>query len=532
MDDVLKSKRSRLYSCFVDFQKPFDNVWHDALMLKIYKAGIKGNCFKVIQDMYSNAMICTRAPGGYSPEIPVRRGVHQGNCLSPTLFNVFINDLPQYLQDNDSPALDEHKNIHISRLLYADDLVILSTSKTGLQNKLNKLNQFCTDWGLKINREKTKIVIFTHTEPKASIFFVCGDNIIETVDHYKYLGIIFQKNGKFTLAQEHLAKQANKAAHALRKAFRGQEMNVKIMLQLYDKLVAPISIYGAEIWFPSNVKIPDESQTSPLFDFFDSCLSQKFPHEKIHTRFCKRLLGLHCKAMNLPTLAELGRFPISIRIVCQIIGFWIHITEVKDNSYTKDVYDQALNQQSNYGVLWHKFVKYMLVSLGMRHTWTNQSTLSEHRLKHAIQKQLEHIYKQFWIQRKSKYASRLQFYNRITNNNAYRLEPYLISTKVKLYKQALCKLRVSAHNLHIERGRHTNTPREDRKCTVCGVVEDEIHFLDNCSKFHEQRRKFIDLANMHVDNKINSHIVKPSDALHTYDLQQHLAKYVFDCFNF
>ena len=46
--------------------------------------------------MYSNANVCTRTADGFSSEIPVHKGVHQGNTLSPTLFNVIINGNPQY----------------------------------------------------------------------------------------------------------------------------------------------------------------------------------------------------------------------------------------------------------------------------------------------------------------------------------------------------------------------------------------------------------------------------------------------------
>ena len=56
----------------------------------------------------------------------------------------------------------------INSLLYADDLVILSRSKTGLQNCLNALSLYCDKWKLKINPKKTKIMIF-QKRPKKSI---------------------------------------------------------------------------------------------------------------------------------------------------------------------------------------------------------------------------------------------------------------------------------------------------------------------------------------------------------------------------
>jgi hypothetical protein len=117
VDDVMKTKNKRLYCCFVDFKKAFDNVWHEALLVKLNYIGITGKIFNIIESMYKNATICTKIKNKYSQEIIIKKGVHQGNTLSPTLFNVFINDVVQKIGDKDSPFItDLHK---VSCLLYA-----------------------------------------------------------------------------------------------------------------------------------------------------------------------------------------------------------------------------------------------------------------------------------------------------------------------------------------------------------------------------------------------------------------------------
>ena len=73
--------------------------------------------------------------------------------------------------------------------MYADDLVILSRSKTGLQNCLNALSLNCDKWKLKINPQKTKIIV-SQKRPKKSIDikFKIGSESIEIVKEYTYLG--------------------------------------------------------------------------------------------------------------------------------------------------------------------------------------------------------------------------------------------------------------------------------------------------------------------------------------------------------
>ena len=181
--------------------------------------------------MYRNSSVCVKTTDGYSRKIPVLKGVHQGNVLSPTLFNIFINDITTAMTGNHSQSINNN-TVQIPCLLYADDIVILSQTKTGLQNKLDRLCDYCSAWGLQINRGKTKVIIFTRTDPKLKLFFKCGDDIIETTDSYKYLGIIFRKSGSFTNAQDHLAKQVNRAAQVLRRTYRNKNIRVDAITQL------------------------------------------------------------------------------------------------------------------------------------------------------------------------------------------------------------------------------------------------------------------------------------------------------------
>ena len=147
--------------------------------------------------MYRNSSVCVKTTDGHSRKIPVLKGVHQGNVLNPTLFNIFINDITTAITGNHSPSTNTN-TVQIPCFLYADDIVILSQTKTGLQNKLDLLYDYCSAWGLQINKDKTKVIVFTCTDPKLKLFFKCGDDIIETTDSYKYLGIIFNKSGSFT----------------------------------------------------------------------------------------------------------------------------------------------------------------------------------------------------------------------------------------------------------------------------------------------------------------------------------------------
>ena len=140
--------KKKLYLCFVDFKKAYDSVWRRALMLKLLQTGIRGTFFKLIENMYEGGKSSIKMDGLLSKEFTCESGVRQGDVISPNLFNIFINDLPQCLtKGEDTPRIGEK---YVNCLMYADDLVVISLSIEDLQNQIDNLNKYCTEWGLLI----------------------------------------------------------------------------------------------------------------------------------------------------------------------------------------------------------------------------------------------------------------------------------------------------------------------------------------------------------------------------------------------
>ena len=156
--DYYKSKNKKIYSCFVDLSAAFDSIWHDGLIYKLIKMGISKNIVNVLPNMYSKISACVKTNDYLTDTFPCRVGTKQGCSLSPTLFNLFLNDLPPRLKIKQCHPTKLNGKL-LGSLLYADDLVILSESEKGLQTALNLLNKYCTTWRLKINTDKTKVMV-------------------------------------------------------------------------------------------------------------------------------------------------------------------------------------------------------------------------------------------------------------------------------------------------------------------------------------------------------------------------------------
>lgn len=116
--------------------------------------------YNVIKAIYSNCLYAVKSEQHVSNEFQSTTGVKQGCNLSPVLSNLYQNDLYTIFDETCKP-IKLGENTEINMLSFADDLVVLSETKEGLQKCLEKLENYCYKWGLTLNTIKTKCMIFS-----------------------------------------------------------------------------------------------------------------------------------------------------------------------------------------------------------------------------------------------------------------------------------------------------------------------------------------------------------------------------------
>ena len=79
--------------------------------------------------------------------------------------------------------------------------MVLAESAVQLQKALDSLNIYCNKWALKVNLDKTKVIIFSKGKIRRYKSFAFGDNTIDIVEDYVYLGTTFNYNGSFNKAK-------------------------------------------------------------------------------------------------------------------------------------------------------------------------------------------------------------------------------------------------------------------------------------------------------------------------------------------
>lgn len=390
-------------------------------------------------------------------------------------------------------------------------MVLLSPTKEGLQQNINILEQYCHNWALAVNFQKTKIMIFQKKTrcQKHKYKFTLNNTIIEHTKNYTYLGLTISASGNFNMAVNALKEKARRTLYAIKMKLFKINIPIRIWTKIFDSVILPIALYGSEVWGPLNK--------------LDFKMWDKHPIEALHAEFCRKILQVQRNTPTNACRAELGRFPVIMKIQKRSLKFWLHLNSSPNSSLQfKALQTQELSPETSP-------LSQLVLDL------TNQadtSTASKERIQiNKIMNQSKDSYLQHW-KNETKSQSRLNCY--LTLNREYELADYLYSVRDTKQRQILTKYRLSDHQLAIETGRHKKTwlPKEERVCGHCttGEVETEMHFLLYCDKYSSQRDSLFTEMTTFIPNL---NLLNPEEKLKILmgegAMAPLAAKYVFAC---
>ena len=310
---------------------------------------------------------------------------------------------------------------------------------------------------------------------------------MEHVNEYKYLGIYFRSSGIFTQGIKYLCNKALKAIFCIKKALISDCMNTGLYVTLYNHCVKPILLYGSEVWsIDFLINKPGLTQMENRYDLF-------LP-EKTQLKFLKNVMGVHKYSVNDAVRADFGIFPLAISGLQASANFWVHLVNSRMSSLAYLAYQDSMNCPKGFA---RKF-KTFLHNINFSHLWNYQNTFSKKRFLHSVVNKLKNSYINFWkdkIHDDSKNqpnGNKLRTYRIF--KKCYERETYLFVNELsKSEISTFAKLRISSHDLHIEKGRHRKTILSERKCFLCGMaVEDEKHFVMECDSLSTHRNTFFD----------------------------------------
>ena len=232
---------------YLDIKQAFDKVWHKGLIRKMMDMNINDGLIHLIHNYLKNRQFKVNVKGTDSTKEYIKSGVPQGSILGPTLFNLYINDMP-------------HDNIYNNSLLhiFADDTLITGQSRQPIlatrqvQKNLNQIEKWLEKWRLTINIDKCQAVLYTKRHslyrrlpPELKL----NGQPINWNTEAKYLGVILDQK---LLFKNHINWIRARAFGRLKTLYPmlnyRSHLNLKTALTLYKALLRPIITYACPVW--------------------------------------------------------------------------------------------------------------------------------------------------------------------------------------------------------------------------------------------------------------------------------------------
>jgi len=171
------------------------------------------------------------------------RGVRQGCCLSPVLFNSYSKSLTKEAPEGFGDFKIGGQIIHTVK--YADDLVLLSKEENVLYKMIDKLIKIGGCYGMDMNVEKTKVIRISRQPFPVKIMI--HQKQLENVESFKYLGTILTNDGRRTCEIKCRTAIA-KAAFNKKRALFTSTLDLVLRKKLVKCYIWSIYLYGAETW--------------------------------------------------------------------------------------------------------------------------------------------------------------------------------------------------------------------------------------------------------------------------------------------
>ena len=487
---ILRNRKSLgldTFLAFIDYKKAFDSVDRNLLLYKLTEMGISGNFYDAISAMFRNPKSRVIL-NEYSTEyFDCSIGVKQGDCISATLFAIFINDLAVQIKESNigidlSKHIDTNLNnisqdaLFVNILLYADDIVCMAESEIDLQQLLDIVESWCRKWRLEVNLTKTNIL---HVRPKrrqqSRFMFLFNHRPVEYCKYYRYLGATINEFIDYNYTAENLADSAGRALSAIIcKYLKNGGFPYLTYTTLIENCVNSISQYSSEVWG---------------FQYYSST-------QKLHLRAARFYLGLPKNAPVPAILADIGWQDPLYNTQQKMIRQYHRIMKMENKRLTKVVllWDCEFNRHNRNISTWSSEIKEIMENYDLGYLGDNiqlfplKETITTLKNKMLLKQRSS-------LELKCREKPQLRTYIQLKNFN---IKPPIISRPLSfIQRKFLSKFMVSCLQLKICTGRYTNQPESDRICTVeqsCmdhRIVESECHFVLTCPAYHLLRQAWL-----------------------------------------
>jgi hypothetical protein len=485
--ETRKLKRQSTFTAFIDFKKAYDCIDRSLLFTKLQDLGINGQMYRALVSLYKNVESCVRLNGLRTNWFAVNCGLKQGCLLSPLLFNLFINDLVTLITSLDMGIdIGDEK---LSILLYADDIVLLAETESDLQTLLNALNSWCVINKMTVNSDKSNVVHFRPTSVDRTVeTFTCGDEVIQIVEAYRYLGLILTEHLDYNTMAKNVAASAGRALGLVIAKYKSfGSLPFGTYTKLFDSMVWSTINYGSAIWGDRQF----------------SCINA------VQQRAARFFLGVGRYTPNSAVSGDIGWTPPLVKQLKTVIGQWYRLKHMQSDRINAKVFkwashcSETIRRCKNWNYRVHSQI---------RDADMDMLTIDEYSKREVISVVCENVRYDLlttWfddINRVEAACGGGRGGNKLRTYKGFKLqfgtESYVRHVVVPSHRSAYAKFRCGVAPIRLETGRYERLAIGERKCIFCDIdtVETEEHVLLHCSLHQDLRDElFSTIANFYPD---------------------------------
>ena len=244
-----------LYMAFIDYKKAFDSVKQKTLWKILKDMGLCVTTVYSLKQLYEQQRAAVRVEGDISDWFSISKGVRQGCLVSPLSFNCYSEHVMRESADEASWIGITIGGRTINNLRYADDIVLIATSASDLQQLIDKVATVSHSYGLEVSTRKTKILLTD--DVAANHTFWCNGEVLDQVDSFRYLGALITSTGDCSTEIRSRLGKARTMLTSLNSLWKDRALNSDTKGRLLRALVWPAATYGCETW---TVKAADKKR--------------------------------------------------------------------------------------------------------------------------------------------------------------------------------------------------------------------------------------------------------------------------------
>ena len=233
-----REHKKDLHMVFIDLEKAYDKIPRNVMWWALEKHKVPAKYITLIKDMYDNVVTSVRTSDVDTDDFPIKIGLHQGSALSPYLFALVMDEVTRDIQ-GDIPWC----------MLFADDVVLVDDSRTGVNRKLELWRQTLESKGFRLSRTKTEYMMcgFSTTRCEEEEVSLDGQ-VVPRKDTFRYLGSMLQEDGGIDEDVNHRIKAGWMKWRQASGILCDKRVPQKLKGKFYRTAVRPAMLYGDECW--------------------------------------------------------------------------------------------------------------------------------------------------------------------------------------------------------------------------------------------------------------------------------------------